>query len=136
MFVYYSKSFCDKTMLIIHLFEFNIYVVNVYRPPLYNSDENFNLISFLNNFCINNEVIVQGDFNLPSLKWCSDPTFFAISPNDLLLYEMFILLGLHQVVSEPTYFPSWPCNTLDLFFTNDIDRVWCTVLPHLPGCLH
>ena len=122
-------------MLIIHLIEFNVYVVNVYRPPSYTSEENLNLISLLNNFCINKEVIVQGDFNLPTLKWCSDPTLFYISPNDLLFYEMFILLGLHQVVSEPTYFPS--CNTLDLFFTNDIDRVGqCTVLPPLPGCLH
>ena len=59
MFVYYSKSFCDKTMLIIHLFEFNIYVVNVYRPPSYNSDENLHLIWFLNVFCINSEVIVR-----------------------------------------------------------------------------
>ena len=51
-------------MLIFHYFEFNIHVVDVYRPSSYNSDENHKLISFLNNNCINKEVIVQGNLNL------------------------------------------------------------------------
>ena len=59
---------CDVANVLVILLEFNVYVVNVYRPPSHNSDENLKLISFSNNFCINKEVIIQGDFNLPSLK--------------------------------------------------------------------
>ena len=132
----YNVISCDvPNVLIIFLCGFNVYVVNVYRPPSYNGEENGALINFLNSFCNDKEVIIQGDFNLPTLRWDMNPSSFYISPLDLLFYDTFTLLGLNQVVSEATNSPSG--TILDLFLTADTDRVGeCVVLPPLPGCSH
>ena len=53
----------------IYLCNFSLYVLTVYHPPSNSSDNNSSLLHFISEFCTNKEVILQGDFNLPSLKW-------------------------------------------------------------------
>ena len=43
-------------------------IVVVYRPPSCSLHDNNILIDFLSDFCINREVIVMGDFNLPFIS--------------------------------------------------------------------
>ena len=65
------------------------------------------------------EVILQGDFNLPTLNWSSVNVFdFYVSPLDSTFYDAFCNAGLTQVVREATNFPSG--NIIDLvLLTND-----------------
>ena len=79
---------------------------------------------------------MQGDFNLPSLRW-DQPNLqsFYIYPLDLRFYDVFTTIGLTQIVSEGTIFPSG--NVLDLCLVSFPDRVGsCNVLPPLPSCPH
>ena len=123
-----------KNVVISHLIDFNLYVITVYRPPSYNPNENQALMSFLAEFCPNKEVILQGDFNLPSLNWNSDYDLISsASPLDLSYFNLFTSdLGLTQIVNEPTNFPSG--NTLDLFFPSHSDRIGSFEV--LPSCSH
>ena len=125
-----------NNVVIIYLFKFDIYIVTVYRPPSYSEFENNQLLNFICNFCQDKEVIVQGDFNLPSLHWELDDIFSEyVTPLDNLFFDSFISCGLHQVVKESTSFPSG--NILDLFFTSNSERVGsCLVMPPLPRCSH
>ena len=52
------------------------------------SDENAALVNFLCDFYKNKDVIAQGDFNLLSSKWKSDPSLFCIAPNDYTFFNM------------------------------------------------
>ena len=47
---------------------YKLHIVVVYRPPSYSLHDNNILIDFLSDFCINREVIVMGDFNLPFIS--------------------------------------------------------------------
>ena len=128
---------CSLINLLILYFEmFDIYVVIVYRPPSYDDVQNNLLLKFICDFCVDKEVIMQGDFNLPSLNWELHDIFSQyVAPLDNSFYESFINAGLTQVVRESTHFPSG--NILDLFFTSNSERVGSyIVLPPLPGCSH
>ena len=73
----------------------------VYHPPSYTAVQNDVLINYLMLFCANKEVIVVGDFNLPSLKWNRDisrPTSV-----DLKFFDCFTVLGLTQWVNQSTF---------------------------------
>ena len=48
--------------------DYKLHIIVVYRPPPYSLHDNNILIDFLSDFCINREVIVMGDFNLPSIS--------------------------------------------------------------------
>ena len=79
---------------------------------------------------------MQGDLNLPDLRWCDD---VVVPPSanrlDVDFYNTFISVGLVQVVRDSTIFPSG--NILDLFLSTDSERVGsCEVLAPLPGCCH
>ena len=41
----------------------------VYRPPSNTPMENDGLLSFITDFCCTRNVLVLGDFNLPTLRW-------------------------------------------------------------------
>ena len=122
-------------VLTVHLPEFQIYVVVVYRPPSSTPDDNQRLYEFLIAFCLDKEVLVLGDFNLPSIAWESTDPCFSASSADRQGYEVFMSLGLTQWVKEPTFPRSG--NILDLVLSTDGDRVAAVeVSPPLPGCDH
>ena len=53
----------------VKLLSYALYIIIVYRPPSYTVEDNCILQSFLDNFCPGREVVILGDFNLPSLRW-------------------------------------------------------------------
>ena len=141
--IYVNKSIrfevinsCVKNVVIIYLFKFGIHLVTVYRPPSYSVFENDELLNFLCNFCPDKEIVVQGDFNLPSLHWeLDDISMEYVTPLDNLFFETFISAGLQQVVNESTCFPSG--NVLDLFLTSNSERIGsCLVMPPFLRCSH
>ena len=112
-----------------------VHVVCAYRPPSYTESENASLMDFLLEFCVGREVVVVGDFNLPSLGWGSADANNYVRPVDRAFQDLFFLLGLQQWVCEGTFHPSG--NILDLLFTSSQDSVReVTVLPPLPNCHH
>ena len=127
---------CLLNVLTVYLIDFDVYLVSVYRPPSYSDTENSNLINYLLNFCCDKEVVVLGDFNLPSLNWRLDDLFSQyISPLDRQFYDVFSQVGLYQIVNESTHFPSG--NILDLVLTTNSERIGlCNVLCPLPRCSH
>ena len=58
---------CFINVAEVFLSDLDVYVLAVYRHPLYSLAQYENLLSFLDDFCIGREVIILGDFNLPSL---------------------------------------------------------------------
>lgn len=126
-----------ENVLCFRLLKFNVYVVIVYRPPSYSDDQNDKLLSSLDTLFRDREVIIMGDFNLPSVSWNSDTGSPANSGSstDKKFLELFRLSGLIQWVTQPTYPRSG--NTLDLLLTTEHDRVGdVCVEPPLPGCDH
>ena len=119
----------------VHLLSYDIWVLGVYRPPSYSNDQNNVLMDIIAGFSIGREVILLGDFNLPSLKWQQDDVVGYISPVDRAFLECFVAEGLTQWVLEPTFVPSG--NILDLIFTSEGDRVGSVeVMPPFPRCAH
>lgn len=114
---------------------FNIYVSVIYRPPAYDNISNLNLINYISSLSINKELILLGDFNLPTISWNQLVIDQHISPADSLFLDMFNTLGLQQWVNEPTYLRS--DNILDLVLTSETDRVISVTLhPPFPHCDH
>ena len=133
----YSPITCPvNNVVAILLNDYDTYVLTVYRPPSYSAPENTALLSYLRDFCEGKNIILQGDFNLPSIKWDSADIFSSyISPLDREFCGIFFELGLTQMVEQSTFFPSG--NVLDLLLTNSPERIGsCSVLPPLPGCHH
>ena len=122
--------------LIVNLLDFEIYVINMYRAPSYSPEPNASIMSFLALFCTNKEVVLQGDLNLHSLRWCDDVVVpHSANRLDVDFYNTFISVSLEHIVRESTIFPSG--NILDIFLTTDNERVGsCEVLAPLPGCSH
>ena len=120
----------------VHLVDFDVFVVVVYRPPSNLPMENEQLRDFLYRFCDSKEVLIMGDFNLPSVSW-NDADFlnYNYPPLQRSFIDCFLSLGLTQWVDSPTFVHSG--NILDLVFTSDSDRLDnVTVHPCLPGCGH
>ena len=131
-----GKIFTDhQNTLALHLPEFNVYVLNIYRPPSYSSLENALFFSFIDDFCNDKCVIMLGDFNLPGINWFSTSVPRSVSFLESEFLTMVSTLGLVQWVKFPTIFPSG--NILDLVFTSDYDGVvFVDSLEPLPGCCH
>lgn len=111
----------------------NIFVLIVYRAPSNSNDSNEALNSFIVDFCSAKEVIVVGDFNLPSIDWSRSS--LHCTPLDRMFLDTFTALGLNQWIDEPTYPKSG--NILDLVLTSEPDRIGSlNVLAPLPGCDH
>lgn len=108
----------------------------VYRPPSNSFEDNLQLVSFISNFCVNKEVIILGDFNLPSIDWRNgDALYLDYDPLTSLFTNCFNTSGLHQWVDFPTFVPSG--NILDLVITTEDDRIGNVhSLCPFPGCGH
>ena len=72
--LYVSKSLVVLPVVVqipnvvaIFLPELELYVVSIYRPPSYGQRENEALADFLVGFSLGKELLVMGDFNLPTL---------------------------------------------------------------------
>ena len=65
-------------------------------------------------FSLGKELLIMGDFNLPSLQWGNGEVSCSgyMTPTDRLFRDCFTGCGLTQFVEEGTFFPSG--NTLDL----------------------
>ena len=120
----------------VHLLNYDLYVICVYRPPSYDTEQNLILLEFLGEFVTGKEVIILGDFNLPSLDWTLDDVLDRyVTPTDEMFYSGFMEAGLVQWVREGTFFPSG--NVLDLVLTTEDDRVIdVSYDPPLPRCHH
>ena len=123
-------------LVIVFLLDLDIYVLSVYRPPSYSVAENEALREFLTEFSLGKEVVIMGDFNLPSLKWDDRMGMGGqVSGTDRSFFDCFVACGFSQWVESSTFFPSG--NILDLVLTSEIDRIGSvTVEPPLPGCGH
>ena len=82
-----------------------MYVVTVYRPPSSSVDETHTLYDYLMAFCEDKEVVILGDFNLPTLSWESADPIMHATLIDRQGYEAFMTIGLSQWVTEPTFSP-------------------------------
>jgi hypothetical protein len=120
----------------VHLVDYDVWVLAVYRPPSYSDVQNRQLMELLLAFCAGREAVVLGDFNLPTLVWQLDDVVERyVTPNDLSFLECFTSVGLTQWVGESTFVSSG--SILDLFLTSEPDRVGSVdVLAPLPRCLH
>ena len=124
-------------VLVVHLVEWGLYVVVVYRPPSYDNQANDVLKQFILDFCFDKGVIVLGDFNLSSLRWSEQGDLLEgyVRPLDQEFYEVFLEVGLRQIVCQPTFALSG--NTLDLVLVSNAESVGnVEVLPPLPQCHH
>lgn len=134
-FVFLSIEVDIPNVAAVHLVNYDLYIVSVYRPPSYSILENRCLIDFLLNFCPGKEVILTGDFNLPSIDWSAEVAVGYVRPVDVLFLDCFSSLGLIQWVKVATFVSSE--NILDLIFTSEPDRIGdVSVLPPLPRCHH
>ena len=133
----YSEIGVDiPNVLVLYLPNFDIYVMCVYRPPSSGLNDNVRLLEFIEQFCQDKEMIILGDFNLPSLHWNREDMLATYIPEfEMEFFNLFSQLGLVQVVNSSTNFPSG--NVIDLCLCSFPDRVGlCNVLPPLPGCSH
>ena len=108
-------------VIVVFLCDFDIYILIIYRPPSNLVNDNEALLAFLSDFCFEKDVIIVGDFNLPTIKWCNDIPDRHLSLLDERFFHLFNQLGLTQWIREPTYYPSR--NILDLILTNDEERM-------------
>ena len=121
----------------VHLIELDLYVLSVYRPPSSTPEENSSLMEFLSSFSVGKEIVVLGDFNLPTIPWNRNNSFNTdyVRPVDRAFRDVFEECGLVQWVDFGTFFPAG--STLDLVFTSDEDRVIdVNALAPFPGCHH
>ena len=116
--------------------EWDLHVMVCYRPPSYSDESNDNLYRFIEEFTSSRQVLLMGDFNLPTLRWPEDSVEAGyVSPLDRKFCDLFSLCGLTQFVHEPTH---WPAGTLlDLVLTSEPELIGeVSVLPPLPHCRH
>ena len=119
----------------VHLMDFEVWVLCIYRPSSYSAWENEVLIGVILDFCEGRKVVILGDFNLPSLLWLDDGVFGDGGGVDQMFLNFFAAAGLTQWVREATFLSSG--NILDLFFTSETNRVEdVKVLASLPKCGH
>ena len=125
-----------SNVVTVKLLDFDIYIITLYRAPSYSHEENTQLISFLSNFCGTREVVLQGDFNLPSLRWeREDPMSVYTTPLDRWFFDCFSSLGLMQMIHRPTFFPAG--SVIDLVLCSHPERIGSTeVLAPWPHCGH
>lgn len=111
----------------------HLYIGVVYCPPSYIVTDDDNLINIQYNFCSGNEVLLLGDFNLPSIHWGSVLQCGGLTFTDVQFCNCFISLGLTHWATEPTFLTSG--NILDLVFTSECNRMGeIKVFPPFPNC--
>ena len=104
-----------------------VFVIMVYRPPSYSSEENNHLSQLFSNFSVEWELILIGGFNLPSINWDNvhllqdKKDVENVEPTTQAFIDTFVLSGLSQWVTKSTFLRSG--KILDLVFTSAIDRI-------------
>ena len=133
---YVETELSIQNVVGIHLTDLDVWLLCVYRPPSYNDAWNQTVVDIISNFCIEREVVVIGDFNLPSLNWRNDNILDNyVPPLERDFFDCFTALGLSQWVREATFKGS--NNILDLILTTETDRVGdVQVHPPWPHCHH
>ena len=89
----FSKPLPNVTS--IHLPAFDVYCLLVYHPPSNSQDANDSVLNLIAEFCVGKEVILVGDFNLPSIDWYTNPPRSS-SATDTSFLDCFNSLGLTQ----------------------------------------
>lgn len=104
------------------LVPFSLYIALIYHPSSSSMDDNAKFNGFLTDFCIEKQVLIMGDFNLPDINWTLPQSQFL---HHSMLPQLFLVtfnqLGLIQWVNHPTFLPSG--NILDYVLTNEDDRL-------------
>ena len=109
-------------------------IVVVYRAPWTKNGDTEALFAHLENICARNseQLIIVGDFNLPSMIW-SNVSPSTNSPTESLLRRFISEHMLTQVAYEPTRQSA----LLDLIFVSPALTKSCiTNLPPVPGSDH
>jgi hypothetical protein len=61
----------------VHVSQFELWILSVYHPPSYNHIQNEALVDLVLDICEGREVIVLGDFILPSPVWSAGMGLFV-----------------------------------------------------------
>ena len=86
----------------------------VYRSPNSSADNNSGLVSTMNEMCqTNNQVIIVGDFNFPSINW-----ELLTADNSS---EFFLTCIQDEYLTQHVSFPTRKSNILDLVFTSELE---------------
>lgn len=119
--------------LAVHIINYNIYSLALYRPQSNSCTDNQLLLQFQYGFCPDKEIILLADFNLPSITQpLPNP---GITSLDSLFLNCFCSFGFRQLVLEPTFYQSG--NILDLILVFETERIGeINVLPPFPYCGH
>ena len=103
----------------------NAIICCVYRPPCASQESFTDLLNFVSNFIIKNDILSStkilmfGDFNFPEISWKEDQVTEYVSPSAITLKSFVDKFLLSQYVRECTR----KMNILDLFYTNDFNFV-------------
>ena len=125
-----------QNTLTLYLPTLELYLAIIYRPPRTHINQDRRLMEFIDNFAYGRNVAIMGDFNLPSLKWCSgiEDIDTSSSARDRSFLDCFARNGLTQIVTEPTHKAG---ATLDLILLSQPDYLITTsVSCPLPSCDH
>ena len=75
---------------------YDLWIMSAYRPPSNTVEMNLLLVDVILNFCEAHEVVILGDFNLPSLLWSASVEMSGAIQNDQLFLDCFSAAGLSQ----------------------------------------
>ena len=76
-----------------HLLDNDLWVMAIRRPLSYTAAENFSLTEVITSFCEECEVVVLGNFNLPTVIRSADVYMFhGVSRNDQIFVDILLLL--------------------------------------------
>ena len=93
--------------LVVHVLERDTSITVSYRKPSYNDLENDSMRTFLSELCTDKNVLMVGYFNLSSIKWnetCTESVLPSCATSfDRSLYEIFLEVGLTQLVCDSTF---------------------------------
>ena len=91
--------------LAVSLPELNTLLVVTYRPPSLPELDNDALMHYIDSIAFGKDILLLGDFNLPTLKWTPDPTGTQppLRRLDAAFLDVFTRNALYQAVKEPTH---------------------------------
>ena len=82
--------------LVVHILEWDTFIIVSYRLLSYNDLENDSLKISFSDLCTDKNVLMLGDFNLPSITWDGTRTDSFLprraTPSDRTSYETFMEL--------------------------------------------
>ena len=126
------ESLCELMWVELSLNALKILVGVFYNPPSSNTDALLQLHGTLAAIPDSSNILLCGDFNLPTINWRLDPPS-APTSNSAMLCNIIDDFNLSQLVLEPTRLD----NILDLLLTNRADIVSDLIVADgLPGSDH